>query len=228
MTVLQFYYVLMSNEEIIIKTVEFVKQSMWKNDASHDWWHIYRVWKTAKHIGGKEQVNMLVVELWALLHDIADHKFYDGDEEIWPATAKAFLESLHVDVDIVQQVYNIVKYISFKWWHNTSSFTSPELSVVQDADRLDAVWAIWIARTFAYGWYKWRELYNPHIPPMVQMTKEEYMKSDASPTINHFYEKLLLLRDKMNTVTWREMAEHRHHYMEWFLKEFYGEREWTL
>lgn len=217
----------MSNEKIIEKTVAYVQQHLWKNDASHDWWHVYRVWKTAKHIAQKEDVNMLVVELWALLHDIADYKFYDGDEEIWPATAKAFVESLWLDKSIVDGVVNIVKYISFKGGTTEWKYTSPELSVVQDADRLDAVWAIWIARTFAYGWYKWRELYNPHIPPMIQMTKEEYMKSEA-PTINHFYEKLLLLKDKMNTMTGRQIAEHRHTYMEWFLQEFYWEREGIL
>lgn len=217
----------MQHAEIIEKTVAYVQQSLWKNDKSHDWWHIYRVWKTATHIAHWEQANMLIVELWALLHDIADHKFHDWDEEIWPATAKAFLETLSIDHTIIDHVVNIVKYISFKWWDTTWDFRSIELSVVQDADRLDAIWAIWIARTFSYGWYKGRELYNPHIPPMKHMTKEEYMKSEYH-TINHFYEKLLLLKDIMNTETGRRIADHRHAYMEWFLEEFYGEREWNL
>jgi uncharacterized protein len=168
---------------------------------------------------------MLTVELWALLHDIADSKFHNGDEEIGPHTAKIFLESLRINQNIISHVTNIIKHISFKWWNYQSSWKSTELGVVQDADRLDAMWAIGVARTFSYWWFKWREIYNPQIKPNLHMTKEQY-KHSTGTTINHFYEKLLLLKDRMNTTMWRQIAIHRHQYMEEFLKEFLEEWSW--
>ncbi len=215
----------MENQEIIDKTVRFVKKTLANAEGGHDRWHIYRVWKTAKHIAKSEQVDMLIIELWALLHDIADSKFHDGDEDIGPQKAREFLESFQIEEHIIVHVENIIKHISFKWGKQEQTFTSPELDVVQDADRLDALGAIGIARTFNYGGHKNREIYNPDIKPNLDMSKEEY-KTNNEPTLNHFYEKLLLLKDRMNTKTGKEMAENRHIYMEKYLEEFYKEREW--
>lgn len=212
-----------NHETVIQKTIDFVKKVLSDAEGGHDWWHIFRVWNLSKHIAQTENVDFFVVELWALLHDIADSKFYDGDEEIGPRKARDFLSSLNVQEDIISHVENIILNISFKGGNYTQKFKSPELDVIQDADRLDAMGAIGIARTFNYGGYKNREIYNPEIKPNLNMTKEEYKKSTA-PTINHFYEKLLLLKDRMNTNTGKAMAEHRHKYMEEFLNEFY--KEW--
>ncbi|MGC9374845.1 MAG: HD domain-containing protein [Bacteroidales bacterium] len=211
------------NQKIVIqKTIEFVKDALSDAEGGHDWWHIYRVWNLSKHIAQSEKVNLFIVELGALLHDIADHKFHDGDEEIGPRKAREFLLSLDVDEDIIEHIENIISNISFKGGKHKQPFTSPELDVIQDADRLDAMGAIGIARAFNYGGYKQREIYNPVIKPNLNMTKEEYKQSKA-PTINHFYEKLLLLKDRMNTKTGKIMAEHRHQFMEQYLEEFYNE-----
>lgn len=216
------------DKDIIERTIIFVRDQLSNAEWWHDYRHIERVRKNAKHIAHRESwTDLLIVELWALLHDIADSKFHNGDEEIGPQTARKFLESLSVQEDIISHVENIVRHISFKWWKHFQEFKSLELDIVQDADRLDALGAIGIARTFNYGWFKWRELYNPDITPNLNMTKEKY-KNSASPTLNHFYEKLLLLKDKMNTTTWKEIAEHRHNYMLDYLKEFYSERKWEL
>ncbi len=212
----------MSPQSIIQQTVDFVKATLAEAEGGHDWWHIQRVWNLSKHIAETEEVDLFVVELGALLHDIADSKFQGGDEEIGPKKAREFLEGLEVPKDTIDHVEQIVRNISFKGGKVAQSFKTPELDVVQDADRLDAIGAIGVARTFNYGGHKGRELYNPNIAPNLNMTKEEYKKSTA-PTINHFYEKLLLLKDRMNTKTGRKMAEHRHRYMEGFLEEFYGE-----
>lgn len=209
---------------IITQTVEFVKKELADAEGGHDWWHIYRVWQLAKHIAAEESVNMLVVELGALLHDIADSKFHGGDESIGPVKARQFLESIEVPEDVIRHVTDIIENISFKGGHQTGKFSSPELNVVQDADRLDAIGAIGIARAFNYGGFKNRALYDPAIPPDLHMTKEQYKHSTA-PTINHFYEKLLLLKDRMNTSTGKKMAEERHLFMEQFLERFYKEWE---
>lgn len=212
----------MDNEAVIQKTIAYVKETLADAEGGHDWWHIYRVWKLSKHIAATEEVDMFVVELGALLHDIADSKFHGGDEEIGPKKAKEFLSSLKVDKNVVIHVENIIANISFKGGKDAQKFKSPELDVVQDADRLDAIGAIGIARTFNYGGHMKRELYNPEIKPNVNMSKEEYKKS-TSPTLNHFYEKLLLLKERMNTKTGKMMADHRHKFMEEFLEEFYNE-----
>ena len=208
---------------IIEQTAEFVKHSLNGAEGGHDWWHIYRVWQSAKTIGFKEGVNMEVVELAALLHDIADSKFHNGDEEIGPAKAGEFLRSISVEESIVTHVQQIIRNMSFKAGLGELNFHSKELEVVQDADRLDAIGAMGIARAFSYGGYKQREFYNPDIVPNLNMTKEEY-KNSTAPTINHFYEKLLLLKDKMNTITGKEIAAERHQFMEIFLEQFY--KEW--
>jgi uncharacterized protein len=214
----------MDQQAVINNTVDFVKNELANAEGGHDWWHIYRVWKTAKTIAGKEKVNMFIVELGALLHDIADSKFTNGNEEIGPEKANTFLLSKGVDQEIITHIVNIIRNISFKGGRQSQSFHSPELNVIQDADRLDAIGAIGIARTFNYGGFKNREIYNPAIPPRLNMTKEEYRKSTA-PTINHFYEKLLLLKDRMNTQTGKEMAIERHAFMEQYLQQFYNEWE---
>ena len=213
----------MNEQEIIAKTVDFVKAELLYAEGGHDWFHIERVWKNARTIAGTEPVNMFVVELGALLHDIADHKFNDGDEHIGAAKARNFLASLGVDEDVISQVEKIMQHISFKGGNFTPGFFSAELAVVQDADRLDAIGAIGIARTFNYGGFKGRAIYDPSIRPVLAMTVEQYKKSSA-PTINHFYEKLLLLKERMNTASGKRIAEQRHRFMEQFLEQFY--RAW--
>lgn len=213
----------MDKHQIIDNTIAFVKETLKGAEGGHDWFHIQRVLNNAKLIAKDEEVDAFIVSLGALLHDIADAKFYNGDETIGPKMARDFLESQQVEESIILHVENIINHISYKnSLSSNASFSSPELDVIQDADRLDAIGAIGIARCFNYGGFKNRELYNPEIVPNLNMTKEEYKKSN-SPTINHFYEKLLLLKDKMNTVTGRKIAADRHLYMEQFLDQFYTE-----
>jgi uncharacterized protein len=214
----------LTHNQLIEKTIEFVKSQLEGAEGGHDWWHIYRVWNNAKHIARTEQVDQTVVELGALLHDIADSKFHNGDEEIGPATARKFLEEQNTEPNIIEHVENIIRHISFKGGNHIQSFKSLELDVVQDADRLDAIGAIGIARTFNYGGHFGRALYDPKIKPNLNMSKEEYKKSQA-PTLNHFYEKLLLLKDRMNTKTGRQIASQRHEYMQGFLDQFFNEWE---
>ncbi|MCO7184307.1 HD domain-containing protein [Tenacibaculum sp. XPcli2-G] len=214
----------MNREQIIQNTIEFVKETLKGAEGGHDFFHIERVYKNALLIAKNENVDKFVVSLGALLHDIADSKFYDGDETVGPQKARTFLESQQVSEEIITHIEKIITNISFKGGNFKQSFTSPELNVIQDADRLDAIGAVGIARCFNYGGFKNRELYNPEIPPNLKMTKEEYKKSTV-PTINHFYEKLLLLKDKMNTTTGKAIAEQRHAYMEGFLEQFY--KEWN-
>jgi uncharacterized protein len=207
---------------LIKTTITFVKQKLQNAEAGHDWFHIERVYKNALLIAKNEKCNLEIVQLGALLHDIADSKFNNGDETIGPKTARNFLEAQQVDPKTIDHVIAIIENISFKGGNFDKQFSSIELDIVQDADRLDAIGAIGIARTFNYGGYKNRQLYNPEIAPNLQMTKEAYKNSEA-PTINHFYEKLLLLKDKMNTETATAIAENRHVFMEVFLEQFYGE-----
>ena len=211
-----------SKENQIDKTITFVKQQLANAEGGHDWFHIERVYNNALTIAKHENVNVFVVKLGALLHDIADSKFHNGDEAIGPKIAESFMRSIAIENHVIEHVINIIKNISFAGGKNPQSFKSPELDVVQDADRLDAIGAIGIARTFNYGGFKNRTMYDPDIKPNLDMTKEEYKASDA-PTINHFYEKLLLLKDKMNTKTGLQMAKERHAYMEQFLAQFYAE-----
>ncbi|UMB52803.1 HD domain-containing protein [Lutibacter sp. A64] len=212
----------MNKEQVIANTVTFVKKTLKNAEGGHDWFHILRVWNNAKLIAKTENVDLFIVELGALLHDIADSKFYNGDETVGPKVARAFLEAEHVSEEIIRHIEQIITNISYKGGNFKQTFISLELNVIQDADRLDAIGAIGIARCFNYGGFKNRQLYNPEIAPKLNMSKEEYKKSD-SPTINHFYEKLLLLKDKMNTVSGKKIAEERHIYMENFLQKFYSE-----
>jgi uncharacterized protein len=214
----------MFNQELIEATKTFVKDTLKDAEGGHDWFHVERVYKNALLIAKGETVDPLVVALGALLHDIADSKFYDGDSTIGPKVAGAFLLKYNVDSATINHVIKIIENISYSsniGLENT--FRSIELDVVQDADRLDALGAIGIARTFNYGGFKNRTLYNPDIKPNLNMTKAEYKTSNA-PTINHFYEKLLLLKDKMNTTTGYKIAKQRHQYMVDFLKQF--DAEW--
>ena len=212
----------MTNPDLINATIKFVKQELENAEGGHDWFHIQRVYKNSLLIANGEDCDILVVKLAALLHDIADSKFHNGDETVGPKKARLFLESENVSEDTIVHVINIIENISFKGGNVVKNFHSLELDIVQDADRLDAIGAIGIARTFNYGGFKNRALYNPNIAPNLHMSKEEYKNSEA-PTINHFYEKLLLLKDKMNTKTGKEIATERHRFMESFLSQFYAE-----
>lgn len=214
----------MNNSELIIKTIAFVKEKLNDAEGGHDWFHIERVYKNALLIANDTNCDLTIVQLGALLHDIADSKFHNGDETIGPKTARLFLESENVSEDIILHVVNIIENISYKGGNFEKKFSSVELDVVQDADRLDAIGAIGIARAFNYGGFKNRTLYNPEIAPVTNMSKEEY-KNNNGPTINHFYEKLLLLKDKMNTEKGKQIASERHHFMELFLAQFYAEWE---
>lgn len=212
----------MPQQEQIKKTITFVKQQLQDAEGGHDWFHIERVFNNSTLIAKNENVDLFVVQLGALLHDIADSKFHNGDETVGPKIARDFLTSIGVADDVIEHVVNIIENISFKGGNEAQKFTSLELQVVQDADRLDAIGAIGIARTFNYGGFKNRTLYHPDIAPNLTMSKEEYKKSTA-PTINHFYEKLLLLKDRMNTETGKHIALQRHQFMERYLEQFYAE-----
>lgn len=207
----------------IKKTVDFVKDRLKNETTGHDWWHIFRVWKNAVYIGKKEKADLLVVELAALLHDIADWKFHNGDTKVGPKIAKEWLEKMRVSEEIINQVCHIIEHISFKGAKVKSRIKTLEGQVVQDADRLDALGAIGIARAFAYGGAKGRLIYEPEVKPELHKTFRAYRNSRGT-TINHFYEKLLLLKDLMNTSTGKKLAATRHHLMTEFLKEFY--KEW--
>lgn len=217
----------MDQKIVIQSTVDFVKMTLLNAEGGHDWWHIHRVWQSAKNIAESEKADLFVVELGALLHDIADSKFHNGDEKIGAQKAREFLSALAVDEETIVHVENIINNISFKGGKQEQQFKSIELDIVQDADRLDAIGAIGIARTFNYGGFKNREIYNPGIKPDLNMTKEQY-KNSTAPTINHFYEKLLLLKDRMNTNTGKSMAEKRHRFMEQYLEEFFNEWDGKL
>lgn len=203
-------------------TKTFVKKELHDAEGGHDWFHTQRVFNNAMLISKKEKVDAYVVALGALLHDIADSKFHDGDESVGPQLARKFLFKTNVDSAIIEHVVNIIKHISFKGGNEPQTFTSEELNVVRDADRLDALGAIGIARTFNYGGFKNRKIFDPSIKPNLHMTKAEY-KASTAPSINHFYEKLLLLKDRMHTKTGVQIAEKRHQYMETFLNQFYAE-----
>ncbi|MDA0177820.1 MULTISPECIES: HD domain-containing protein [Mesoflavibacter] len=213
----------MKNNQIIEATKTFVKTTLKDAEGGHDWFHTERVYKNALLISKGETVDELVVALGALLHDIADSKFNNGDDTIGPKIAGEFLMKQNVSTKVINHVIKIIENVSFSSnIDKTDAFKSKELEVIQDADRLDALGAIGIARTFNYGGFKNRALYNPDIKPNLNLTKDEY-KASTAPSINHFYEKLLLLKDKMNTKTGRKIAEERHNYMVDFLKQFYAE-----
>ena len=210
---------------LINKTIELVKEKLEGTESGHDWFHIERVWKLSLKIQEKEGGEKLIIELAALLHDIADPKFYNGDETIASKIVKEFLTEQQVDSETIEKVVFIIENMSFKNRNDAPKNLPLELKIVQDADRLDAIGAIGIARTFNFGGYKNNLMYHPDIEPRLNQTKEEYKKSNGT-TINHFYEKLLLLKDLLNTETAKEIAEHRHQLMLQFLDEFY--KEWNV
>ncbi|MEC3877629.1 HD domain-containing protein [Chryseobacterium salviniae] len=212
-------------ENLIENTVEFVKEKLKGAEAGHDWYHIERVWKLSKKIAETEECNIEVVELAALLHDIADPKFHNGDETLALKVSREFLENQHASEDIIEKVVFIIRNISFKNRAEAPEKLPVELKIVQDADRIDAIGAIGIARTFNFGGFKNNLMYDPESKPKLNMFKEEYKKSDGT-TINHFYEKLLLLKDLMNTKKGKEMAAQRHNFMLQFLDQFY--KEWNV
>jgi uncharacterized protein len=214
---------MLPEQDIIQQTIDFVKRTLQGAEAGHDWFHIERVYKTALTINAQEQADNLIVSLAALLHDIADSKFNNGDEEIGPRIAGDFLRSIGVEENTILHIQQIIKNLSYKASLGTINFHSKELDVVQDADRLDAIGAIGIARAFTYGGFKNRVLYDPAIPFVENMSKEAY-KNTTAPTINHFYEKLLLLKDLMKTTTGQHMAQQRHDFMLNYLEQFY--KEW--
>lgn len=221
----------MDTNQLIRNTVEFVQTRLAAAEGGHDWWHIYRVWQTAKTIANAEIAetdgvapNLLIIELAALLHDIADSKFHGGDDSVGPRIAGEFLQAQQVNPEIIREVQQIIAHISFKGGHHVGTYYSVELAIVQDADRLDAIGAIGIARAFNYGGFKNRPLYDPNQPPNFQKTVEQY-KFNNDPTINHFYEKLFLLKDRMNTTTGKRLAAQRHAFMESYIEQFYKEWE---
>jgi len=215
----------MTDAELVTETISFVKETLSGAEGGHDWFHIQRVFNNTLQIAQTEKVDILVVSLGALLHDIADTKFHNGDETIGPTMASSFLHSLEVPESTITHVIQIIQNISFKnsLEKTKRKFNSKELQVVQDADRLDALGAIGIARAFHYGGFKNRKLYDPSVAPNLELTKKQYKKSKA-PTINHFYEKLLLLKDRMNTNSGKRLAEERHQFMLDYLKQFF--KEW--
>ncbi len=207
---------------LIDQTIQYVQKELANAEAGHDWFHIERVYKNALQIAETEDCDLEIVKLSTLLHDIADSKFHNGDETMGPTKARQFLEDQKLEASKIDHVVKIIENISFKGGQKKSNFQSKELDIVQDADRLDAIGAIGIARTFHYGGFKNRLIYDPKINPVLNQSPEEYKKSEA-PTLNHFYEKLLLLKDRMNTEKGKEMAQKRHVFMERFLSQFYAE-----
>ena len=207
---------------LLENTIQFVKETLKNAEAGHDWFHTERVYKNAVKIATEENCNLPVVEISALLHDIADAKFHNGDEDLALEITGKFLKQQNADEDFIAQVLFIIKNISFKNKEEQPENLPIELKILQDADRLDAIGAIGIARTFHFGGFKNNIIYDPEIPPVEKFNKEEYKKSNGT-TINHFYEKLLLLKDGMQTKKGKEMAEKRHQFMLDFLEEFYEE-----
>ena len=216
----------MSKKEIIIEATKvFVKETLKDAESGHDWFHTLRVYNNARLIAKSESVDLYIVVLGALLHDIADSKFHNGDDTVGPRVARKFLLQHNVDSFVIDSVIDIINNISFnKSLETNNKPNSIELDVVQDADRLDAIGAIGIARCFNYGGFKNRKLFDPSIKPNLKMSKKEYKNSKA-PTINHFYEKLLLLSDKMNTKTGKKIAKERHQFMTEYLDQFHAEWE---
>jgi len=212
------------NQDILDRTAAFVEQTLSADSSGHDWYHVRRVWQVARQIGRAESADPYVVELAALLHDIADWKFHDGDAAAGPRAARAWLTELAVDAATIDHVCEIIERLSFKGSGVADEMPLLEGRVVQDADRLDAIGAIGIARTFAYGGHVGQPIHDPLVPPQRHDSFEAY-KNSRGTSINHFYEKLLLLKDRMQTPTGRRMAEDRHRYLEQFLERFF--QEWN-
>lgn len=209
-------------DSLVEAVASHVKAKFDGEGTGHDWWHIHRVWQNAKHIGAKENADMRIVELGALLHDIADWKFHDGDDMAGSREARRLLTEFKADAACIDHVCSIVENVSYKGAGVQTDMSTLEGKVVQDADRLDAIGAIGIARAFAYGGHKSRPLYDPNIKPVMHQSKEAYFNGNGS-TLNHFYEKLLLLKDRLQTTTGKQLAEERHRFMEEYVKRFLQE-----
>lgn len=212
----------MNAEELVVKTAEFVRKTLSGDSSGHDWWHIDRVRRNALHLARAEGADGLVTELAALLHDIADWKFHGGDETSGSRAARQWLEEQSVDPAVTQHVCGIIDAVSFKGAGVKTDMPTLEGRCVQDADRLDAIGAIGIARAFAFGGHFGRAIYDPEQPPELHASFADY-KAKGGPSINHFYEKLLLLKDRMQTNTGRRLAEERHRFLETFLAQFFAE-----
>lgn len=217
----------MEKEKVIEGIAEKVKMDLENEGSGHDWWHTHRVWKMARHIGKRESADMFVVELAALLHDVADWKFQGGDDNVGPRMARQILSKQRISGEIITDVCKIIQAAPFKGAGVRTKMRTLEGKVVQDADRLDAIGAIGIARAFAYGGHKNQPIYKPNQKPILHRSKKEYLESRNS-TINHFFEKLLLLKDRMNTKTAEKIAKERHEFMEKYLKRFFEEWEGKL
>ncbi|MBC3539707.1 HD domain-containing protein [Rufibacter sediminis] len=212
----------MNSEELVANTAQHVERLFAGEGSGHDWWHIRRVWQNALLIARQEKVDTTVVQLGALLHDIADWKFHHGDEEAGPRVAREWLLSQSAPEPLIENVCQIIREVTFKGAGVDTTPSTPEAKVVQDADRLDAIGAIGIGRAFAYGGHKGREMYHPGQEPQLHASFEEYKKNQA-PTLNHFYEKLFLLKDRFNTATGQQLAQERHAYMQQFVHQFLSE-----
>lgn len=213
----------MSDKELVAKTAEFVKKKFADESTGHDWWHMYRVWRLSKHIAkGEKDVNLTVMELAALVHDIADFKFYGGDFEAGPKAARQWLKSLDAPEPTIVHVEDIVRNISYKGALIKPGLKTIEGQIVHDADKLDAMGAVGVARVFAYSGSAGIPIFTPGLPP-AQPVKNPKNLITTTSSINHFHEKLLLLKDRMFTKTGKELAERRHKYMEDFLQEFHSE-----
>ena len=212
----------MDNQTIISNTIEFVKEKLKGDSSGHDWWHIYRVLTLSRKIQTTEGGNLFIIELASLLHDVADWKF-NNNETLGLKIVSDWMESQQIDLKTIRSVLYIIENISYKGEGEKNKMDSLEGKIVQDADRLDAIGAIGIARTFAFGGYKGNEMHNPNLEPVSGMTFDQYKKSNGT-TINHFYEKLLLLKTRMNTETAKQLADSRHQYMQQYLEKFF--KEW--
>lgn len=210
---------------LVQTTAAYIKEMFSGEGSGHDWWHIYRVWQNALFLAREEAADLEVVQLAALLHDIADWKFQDNQQDDGPRAARLWLEKQQAPESQISAVCAIIKEISYKGAGVATPMSSAEGRIVQDADRLDAIGAVGIARAFAYGGFKGREMHNPEIAPQQHASFEAY-KNSKGPTTNHFYEKLFLLKDRMNTEAGKRLAEERHRYMENFLHQFH--LEWNI
>ena len=215
----------MNRNDQIIMTEEFVRQNLKDYDSGHDWWHIERVRRLALFINEMEQLaNPFTVEVTALLHDTADSKFSGGNSEAGYALIGDFMNKAGM-AEIRDEVLIVIKNVSFSNKNRTGDLNDPLLQVIQDADRLDAIGAIGIARAFNYGGFRNNRIYNPDVIN-TEASLNGYIHAGTSSTISHFYDKLLLLKYRMNTLTAKRLAEERHEFLEVFLKQFY--KEWDF
>jgi uncharacterized protein len=214
-----------TQQQLVDRTAAFVRSQMEGDSSGHDWWHVWRVWQNSLFISRSENADRFVTELAALLHDIADWKFHDGDDSAGPKAARAWLSEQSIDESVIDHVCEIVATVSFKGAGVETPMATLEGKIVQDADRLEAIGAIGIARCFAFGGAKGRLMHDPEDPPELHASFEDYKKK-SGPSINHFYEKLLLLKDRMNTETGRKLATQRHQVLEDFLEQFHA--EWNI